>query len=96
MSSPQQKTEPVQQDTPEEPYSVFTKRQKWVIAIAASISTFFSPLSSSIYYPAINTVASDLHVSNTLINLTITVFSVTTMQDKVLTCFRLCKGSRLL
>ena len=76
MSNPQQKPEPVQQEPPEEPYSVFTKRQKWMIAIAASVSTFFSPLASSIYYPALNTVASDLHVSNTLINLTITVFSV--------------------
>lgn len=60
----------------EAPYTAFTTRQKRVIIFMASLGAFFSPLAGNIYYPALNTLASDLHVSKTLINLTLTSYMV--------------------
>jgi hypothetical protein len=60
----------------DKPYSVFTPRQKRFIILASSIGTFISPLTSAIYFPALNTIASDLHVSISQINLTITIYMV--------------------
>jgi hypothetical protein len=57
-------------------YSVFSKREKIFIAIMASVSTFFSPLSANIYFPALNTIAVDLQISDTLVNLTVTTYMV--------------------
>ena len=37
---------------------------------------FFSPLSANIYFPALNPLARDLHVSNELINLSLTSYMV--------------------
>ena len=58
------------------PYSIFSHRAKTLIVIAASISTFFSPLTANIYFPALNTIAFDLKVSDTLVNLTVTTYMV--------------------
>lgn len=60
----------------EEVYTVFSRGEITVIAILASISTFFSPLTASIYFPALNTISTDLGVSNTLVNLTVTTYMV--------------------
>lgn len=57
-------------------YSVFTVHQKRYIVFMASWAGFFSPVSSQIYFPALNTLARDLHVSNSLINLTLTSYMV--------------------
>lgn len=59
-----------------EKYSVFTVRQKKMILIAGSFVAFFSPLSSNVYFPALNTIAEDLHVSISQINLTVTTYQV--------------------
>lgn len=60
----------------DKPYSVFTLWQKRFIILASSVGTFISPLTSNIYFPALNTIASDLHVSVSQINLTITTYMV--------------------
>jgi hypothetical protein len=60
----------------DKPYSIFTTWQKRFIILAASVGSFISPLTSNIYFPALNTIASDLHVSITQINLTITTYMV--------------------
>ena len=60
----------------EKPYSIFTTWQKRFIILAASTGSFISPLTSNIYYPALNTIASDLHVSISQVNLTITTYMV--------------------
>ena len=60
----------------EPPYTVFTASQKRFIVFMASWAGFFSPVSSQIYFPALNTLAKDLHVSNSLINLTLTSYMV--------------------
>lgn len=59
-------------------YSVFSKSQIRYIVFTASWAGFFSPLSSQIYFPALNTLANDLHVSYSLINLTLTSYMVCT------------------
>ncbi|KAL9576057.1 MAG: hypothetical protein Q9212_007422 [Teloschistes hypoglaucus] len=57
-------------------YTNFTKTQKrWIIGLVA-FAGMFSPLSSFIYYPAIHTIALDLGVTITLVNLTITSYMV--------------------
>jgi MFS family permease len=58
------------------PYSIFSKKKKIVIVTIASISAFFSPFSSNIYYPAIRIIQEDMHVSSNMINLTITMYMV--------------------
>lgn len=57
-------------------YSIFTRRQKVFIVSMASWAAFFSPISGQIYLPALNTLAHDLSVSNTLINLTLTSYMI--------------------
>lgn len=55
-------------------YSEFTKTQKrWIVGLVA-FAGMFSPMSSFIYYPAIHTLALDLAVTVTMINLTITSY----------------------
>ncbi|KAG0154453.1 hypothetical protein PDIDSM_21 [Penicillium digitatum] len=57
-----------------EPYSVFTPTQKRFIILTAALASSFSPLSANIYYPALNSIAEDLLVSPSQINLTITTY----------------------
>jgi hypothetical protein len=59
-----------------EPYSVFTSTQKRLIILTAALASSFSPLSANIYYPALNSIAKDLRVSPSKINLTITTYMV--------------------
>jgi hypothetical protein len=59
-------------------YSIFSKNEKIGIIIIASWAAFFSPVSSNIYFPALNDLADDLHVTDSLINLTITSYMVCT------------------
>lgn len=57
-------------------YSDFTKAQKRWIVLLVAFAGMFSPLSSFIYYPAIKTIASDLSVTITLVNLTVTSYMI--------------------
>ncbi|OQD89057.1 hypothetical protein PENANT_c003G08505 [Penicillium antarcticum] len=70
-------TMPLLQTAPKNtPYSVFTPTQKRLIILSAALASSFSPLSANIYYPALNSLARDLHVSASQINLTITSYMV--------------------
>ena len=60
----------------EPPFSVFSRGEKTFLVVMASLAALFSPLSANIYYPALNVLATDLNVSNSLINLTITSYLV--------------------
>jgi hypothetical protein len=64
------------EDVADVDYSVFTVSQRRYIVFMASWAGFFSPVSSQIYFPALNTLAKDLDVSNSLINLTLTSYMV--------------------
>lgn len=67
----------VPKETPVDvPFSTFSTGEKKVIILAASVATFISPLTSNIYFPALNTLAKDLHVSISKINLSITTYMV--------------------
>ena len=58
------------------PYSAFTPAQKKGIVFIGAFGAVFSPMSTTIYLPALNTLAAELHVSNAKINLTVTTFLV--------------------
>ena len=60
----------------EPPFSTFTLTEKTIIVLTISFIGLVSPLSASIYFPAINTLANDLHVSTSDINLTVTTYLV--------------------
>ncbi|KAJ7090815.1 MFS general substrate transporter [Mycena belliarum] len=61
------------QNEAEEPYSIFTSREKWFIVSLISFGGLFSPLSSNIYFPAIPLLAAAFNKSVELINLTVTL-----------------------
>lgn len=65
---------PASTNTP--PWSVFTTRQKRVIVLLVATAGFFSPLSANIYFPALNTLADQFHVSSSIINLTLTSYMI--------------------
>jgi hypothetical protein len=68
--------QPEQPEPSEQPYSIFSKRQRVLYVYVASLAAFASPVSSSIYYPAMLTLARDLNTSLTNISLTITTYLV--------------------
>ncbi|KAH0555807.1 hypothetical protein GP486_006251 [Trichoglossum hirsutum] len=55
-------------------YSIFTRREKRFIVFMVAWAGLFAPLSAAIYFPVLPTLARDMHVSNALINLTVTSF----------------------
>lgn len=60
----------------EPPYTIFPKWQCILYVYVASLAAFASPISSTIYYPAMLSIAVDLHQSLTKISLTITTYMV--------------------
>ena len=58
------------------PHSIFSQNKKRYIVFMVSYAGFFSPLSASIYFPALNAIAAEYKVSNTLINLTLTSYMI--------------------
>jgi hypothetical protein len=66
----------VQLETPPPLYTIFSHREKAGIIILVSFLAIISPLSSSIYFPALTSIADDLNVSISLVNLTITTYLV--------------------
>ena len=58
------------------PYTVFSHKMKWWIVGMNSISAFISPITGNIYFPALPTLASDLGVGLSQINLTLTTYMI--------------------
>ncbi|KAJ6006997.1 hypothetical protein N7522_005348 [Penicillium canescens] len=58
------------------PYSSFSTGKKRYIVSTAAGAGLFSSLSAQIYFPALNTLAEDLNVSASLINLTVTSYMI--------------------
>ncbi|KAJ1710155.1 MFS transporter [Aspergillus flavus] len=58
------------------PYCSLSERRKISVMLIASFSGIISPISASIYYPALPTLAKDMHVSISLINLTIMTYLI--------------------
>ncbi|KAI1747048.1 major facilitator superfamily domain-containing protein [Xylaria castorea] len=59
-----------------EKYSIFTTFEKRGIVLAAAAGAFFSPLSAQIYFPALDALSRDLHISITEVNLTVTTYMI--------------------
>lgn len=60
----------------EKNYSSYTDWEKRLIVLAATMGAFFSPFTAQIYFPALNSIAKDLDVSLSKVNLTITTYMV--------------------
>ncbi|OAA81120.1 Major facilitator superfamily transporter [Akanthomyces lecanii RCEF 1005] len=58
------------------PYTVFSRRARVGITVMVSFASMVSPMTSNIYFPALDSVASDLGVSLSLINLTLTTYMI--------------------
>ncbi|KAH8691476.1 major facilitator superfamily domain-containing protein [Talaromyces proteolyticus] len=58
------------------PHHIYNKKRKWLLVYIVSLAAMFSPLSSNIYFPAIDTIASDLNTNTSLVALTVTVYMV--------------------
>ncbi|RSL64732.1 hypothetical protein CEP54_004585 [Fusarium duplospermum] len=67
---------PSGESTPEQPYSIFDKRQKALIVLIVSVAATFSGFASNIYFPALPTIAHDFDTSIELINLTVTSYLI--------------------
>ncbi|GLI77574.1 hypothetical protein PoHVEF18_005865 [Penicillium ochrochloron] len=61
---------------PEPPFTIFDKRQKWLIVFIVSFAATFSGFASNIYFPALPTIADGLNVSLELVNLTVTSYLI--------------------
>ncbi|KAF2835987.1 chloramphenicol resistance protein [Patellaria atrata CBS 101060] len=57
-------------------YSIFSTRQKQLIVFFVAFGGTFSPLSGNIYFPALNSLSRELHVSSSMINLTLTTYMI--------------------
>ncbi|POR35923.1 Quinidine resistance protein 2 [Tolypocladium paradoxum] len=56
------------------PYSAFSPSTKIWVTTMVTIASVISPMTANLYFPSLNDVAADLHVSVSLINLTITTY----------------------
>ncbi|CVL06409.1 probable dityrosine transporter [Fusarium proliferatum] len=63
-------------DRPEPPYTVFSDWEKVGIIILVSFLAMISPLSSTVFLPAIPSIAKDMDVSISLVNLTVTTYLI--------------------
>ena len=58
------------------PYTIFSRKAKTFILVSVSISSLISPFGATTFYPALNVLAKDLHVTPSLINLSLTTYMV--------------------
>jgi multidrug resistance protein len=59
-----------------EDYSVFTVGQKRAIIFAGSFAAWFSPMTGSIYFPALDRIGEDLGVSDSTMSITVTTYLI--------------------
>ncbi|RAH46234.1 MFS general substrate transporter [Aspergillus brunneoviolaceus CBS 621.78] len=62
--------------SPDAPYSILSERKKVCLMITASFAGLISPLSSTVYFPALTSLADAMHVSATRINLTVMMYLI--------------------
>ncbi|KAL3472582.1 major facilitator superfamily domain-containing protein [Aspergillus californicus] len=58
------------------PYCILPEHEKICLMLLCSFAAIISPISASIYFPALNSLASELHVSVSRINLTVTTYMI--------------------
>jgi multidrug resistance protein len=57
-------------------HSIFPRRMHIFIIVMAAACGLISPLSGNIYFPALNPLSRDLHVSSSLINVSLTTYMI--------------------
>ncbi|KAJ9139138.1 Major facilitator superfamily transporter multidrug resistance [Pleurostoma richardsiae] len=62
--------------TPEVPYSIFSRKEKWFIVAMVAVAGLYSPLPANIYFPAIPQMAEAFHKSTDALNQTVTAYLV--------------------
>ncbi|KAI8312042.1 Itaconate transport protein [Colletotrichum sp. SAR11_59] len=62
--------------SPDPPYHVFSKNEKWMVIVIIGAAGLFSGLSSNIYFPSLDAIAQDLKVSLDMVSLTITSYLI--------------------
>jgi predicted MFS family arabinose efflux permease len=58
------------------PYSVFSSKTKLFIVLMVALSALISPFAATLFYPALNVLAVQLHVSEPLITLSVTTYMI--------------------
>ena len=58
------------------PYTIFSPRAKIFIVASVSVSSLISPFGATTFYPALNVLADQLHVTPTMINLALTAYMI--------------------
>ncbi|KAI1081394.1 putative MFS transporter [Whalleya microplaca] len=66
----------IENSPPEPPYSALSEPLKISIILISSFAAIISPISGSIYFPALNSLAHDLNVPVSLVTLTITTYLI--------------------
>ncbi|KAF7949825.1 uncharacterized protein EAE97_003334 [Botrytis byssoidea] len=61
---------------PEEPYHIFSPKQKWTLVIIIGVAGLFSGLSSNIFFPSLDAISKDLNVSLNTVAFTITSYLI--------------------
>lgn len=70
------KNEKLTEAPTEEPFSVFTRSEKWLIVSLTALAGLFSPLTANIYFPSLPSLSRDFNKSLELINLTVTMYMI--------------------
>jgi len=78
-----------------EPHSIYTKNQKRMMVVAAAVASTFSPITGNIYLPALNSVAHDLKVSNSVVTLTVTFYMVSTSKMSLISLHPFIQSRRI-
>ena len=73
---PPSENAPVEVEIPKEDHSIWKLWQKRCIVMTSSFATLLSPLASNVYFPALNVLAHDLHVTDSQINLSVTTYLI--------------------
>ena len=68
--------EVAEQQTSEEPYSVFSRGTKIWIIILVSISALISPFGAAMFLPALNVISNVLDITPVQVNVSLTTFMV--------------------
>ena len=58
------------------PYTIFNHKTKIFIVASVSVSSLISPFGATTFYPALNVLAKQLHVTPTQVNLALTTYMV--------------------
>lgn len=58
------------------PYTIYNHTTKMFILASVSVSSLISPFGATTFYPALNTLADELNVTPTMVNLSLTTYMV--------------------